>query len=109
MQSNVFLVQQDGEEGWTDLTDPYITMNFYHRHPLYWNGSTWTDWPASPSKGGPPPGPGNQTANHFVTNPLSECPAHYGGILNYSDDSRYWYTGSGGSTCAGLNNPITQF
>jgi hypothetical protein len=103
--STIYGATQDGEEGYTDSVDPYVGMYFWHYHPQYATPTAWVLWPASPSQGGPP-GP---DSNKFYEIPSTVCPAHYGGSLSHAGDPRYWYAGTGASTCATTQNPITQF
>ena len=80
---------QVGEEGYSEATDPYLTMSYYHFHPQYMTGSGFQDWPASS---------GGQN-NYLFTSPSSICPGYYGASINVNNDPRFWFTGSGATTC----------
>lgn len=79
------------EEAHTLATDPYLTARFYHSHPQYmvW-GTGFQEWPASSG--------GNN--NRIWTWPQGICDFHYGATVNLLGDPRYWFAGTGGSTCS---------
>jgi hypothetical protein len=97
--TRVYRATEDGEESWDtayDNGDPHRTMSFFHYHPLYWAGSSYQDWPAGSG------GASNVTNNHLDsigTAGTSFCSAYYGAVPNELGDARYWFTGSGGTTC----------
>jgi hypothetical protein len=39
----IYLARSDTEEGFYEVSDPHITMKFYHYHPQYSNQGVWTD------------------------------------------------------------------
>lgn len=96
---NIVTGFQDGEEGYSESSDPDLTMNYLHWHPKYMTGSGWQDWPASPSDGGPA-----GANNYLQTQPTGECPGYYGANIDQAGDNRYWQTTNGAPTCSA--NPL---
>lgn len=94
--NRIYLARSDTEEGYYESTDPFIAASFYHWHPQYVNGTSWTDWPTSTG------GAGN---SKIYASPSSICPAHYGATPNVYGNERAWWAGSGGVVCEWLLFP----
>jgi hypothetical protein len=79
------------EEAYTQTQDPHLPGRFYAFRPQYFNHNegVFRDWPFSL---------GNNI-NHLYATPSNICPQYYGATVNYADDPRFWYAGTGGNIC----------
>lgn len=87
---NIYDVDVNMEEGWSQIQDPYEYGVFHMWNPQY---NSWVDgfrdWPPSSTN----------VKNHLHSHPVAICPEHYGAWINVAGNLRYWVAGSGGPTC----------
>jgi len=87
------------EEGWTQSQDPFELGYYFMWHPGYNNWTTgFSEWPMSTPL----------SENTLYSSPMSICPQHYGAVINFDEDPRYWFAGTGGITCNAVMFPPTS-
>lgn len=100
--TQIYSSEVASEEAYDTITypnDPTVNMSYFFAHPQFYCQSAYcpsnpgfTDWVGS----------GSILDFFEFTRPgdPNAPPCLYGGVFNLSGDSRFWYTGNGGTSCS---------
>lgn len=97
------------EQGYSTAPNPYTQMDYFYAYPLHYVPATGTyvHWPNSAT--GVDLSQNPHRFSHLYAADLNGqntfCPTHYGATLNYLNDERIWFAGTGGQTCDALMFP----